>query len=61
MSGANKAVSVILLIITLALFGYAGWRTGQGAAISDSLPLIIAGLVCCAALIAVGARKKKKN
>lgn len=61
MPAAVRAVSIILFLLAITSFGYAGWRSLQGVAISDSLPLFVSGVVCIAAMIAVSRGKKKAD
>jgi len=61
MHPATKGVSVILAIVGMLNWVYAGYRTVQGEAVSDSLPLMIGGLVCFTLIAILGAAARKKR
>ncbi|MGX6647496.1 hypothetical protein ACWCOP_06090 [Maricaulaceae bacterium MS644] len=61
MHPATKAASLVLAIVGLLNWSYAGYQTVQGEAVSDSLPLIIGGLVCFTMIVILNAATRRKK
>ena len=61
MPPARKAAAIILAIVGLLNWGYAGFRTLRGEALTDSLPLMIAGLVCFTLIVVFAAQNRGKR
>lgn len=61
MQPAMLAAAIVLALVALANWGYAAWRTFNGTPFNDSLPLMIAGLICLTmiAVLAMVTGKKK--
>lgn len=60
MHPSRIAASLVLAIVVLLNWGYAGYRTFTGTPFEDSLPLMIGGLVCFALIVVFAAQGHKK-
>lgn len=61
MQPAAFAAAIVLVLVALANWGYAAWRTFNGTPFQDSLPLMIAGLICLAMIAILGVVTGKKK
>jgi len=61
MSSAIKSASIVLGIVGLLNWGYAGYRTVTGAPFADSLPLLIGGLICFTMIVVLSAAGGKNK